>query len=663
MPTPPQASCFIIMPFGHKQAPDGSDIDFDRVYDQLLRPAVEAAGLRPHRADLESRDGSIHADMFQDLLLAEFVVADLTIDNPNVWYEIGVRHALRASGTVLTYAQRDRLPFDLAGQRMMRHTLTAGAPDPAKLPAERAALTTAITATLGAWRGRRGSPVYAQLPNLQEPDWKTLKVGDTNEYWEALQAWQSRVRVAQDRQRPGDILVLAEETPNRLLAFEALRDAARALVDLRRPRYALQVLERAQAIDPDDVTCRRLQAIALGRLNRFEEAREVLRRLAGQHHAPQHEDGETAALLARTWKDQWRRLWLAHDQYAADPIAAARDTAATLAKAAEAYHDAFRANPAAYYPGINALTLGSLCQTLTGRCGTLDLALIATGVRWATECALRSDRTYWPLVTRGELALIEDRPDAALTDYGEAATLAVDRRDGFALDSARQTLDTLQALNLRPETAAAAKRVLEAAERELAVLGGAAPREPTRVVLFSGHMVDRPDRATPRFPEALVPAAGERIVQALTAVGAGPGDLGIAQAASGGDLLFAQACLARGMRLELYLSQHEPAFLAESVQFAAPHWQADFDGLKDRPDVRFRIMPDDLGPTPEGVDLYDRCGRWTLHSALSCGLAKVSFMALWDGKPGDGPGGTEGMVSLVRQLTGRQPVIIDPGSL
>jgi hypothetical protein len=74
-------------------------------------------------------------------------------------------------------------------------------------------------------------------------------------------------------------------------------------------------------------------------------------------------------------------------------------------------------------------------------------------------------------------------------------------------------------------------------------------------------------------------------------------------------------------------------------------------------------MPDDLGATPEGVDLYDRCGRWTLHSALSRGLAKVSFMALWDGKPGDGPGGTGGMVSLVRQLTGRQPVIIDPGSL
>src|SRR5580700_8963739 len=79
-----------------------------------------------HHADADRRGGSIHLDMFQDLLLAEFVVADLTLDNPNVWYEIGVRHALRAGGAVLTFALRDRLPFDIAGQRMQRYTLKGG---------------------------------------------------------------------------------------------------------------------------------------------------------------------------------------------------------------------------------------------------------------------------------------------------------------------------------------------------------------------------------------------------------------------------------------------------------------------------------------------------------------------------------------------------------
>ena len=74
-------------------------------------------------------------------------------------------------------------------------------------------------------------------------------------------------------------------------------------------------------------------------------------------------------------------------------------------------------------------------------------------------------------------------------------------------------------------------------------------------------------------------------------------------------------------------------------------------------------MRDELGPAPEGVEAHDRCNRWMLNSALSRGLKRVSFITLWDGAPGDGPGGTEDMVELVRKLTGHQPIIIDPKTL
>ena len=63
---------FVVMPFGKKKAPDGVEIDFDAIYADLLAPAISAAGLAPHRADADRRGGSIHLDMFQDLLLAEF---------------------------------------------------------------------------------------------------------------------------------------------------------------------------------------------------------------------------------------------------------------------------------------------------------------------------------------------------------------------------------------------------------------------------------------------------------------------------------------------------------------------------------------------------------------------------------------------------------------
>jgi tetratricopeptide (TPR) repeat protein len=666
---PSNRRAFIVMPFGEKKAPDGAEIDFDAIYGELIGPAVEAAGLKPHRADAERRGGSIHADMFQDLLLAEFVVADLTLDNANVWYEIGVRHALKASGAVLTYALRDRLPFDIAGQRMQRYTLRDGKLDPDRVGGERQALTAMIAATLGDWRGRRASPVYQQLPNLKEPDWKSLKVGDVNEYWRALEQWQSRVEIARRKQQPGDILVLADETPNRVLEFEALRTAARALIQLNRPRYALSVIDQARKLDPDDAEAWQIEAIALGRCERYEEARESLRRLAERRR-----DGETLGLLARTWKDEWTRFWSLHPQRKTDPLAAASDTAATLRSAAEAYVEAFRSAPADHYPGINALTLGRLWEHVTGRKGKLDLDMIGSGARWATDCALTRDQNYWALVTRAELALVENDADAAIEDYGEAAALAVTNRDRFALDASSQQLDVLGELGFRPDIVAKASQVIDRAEKRLDALVGAAREQradPPNVVLFSGHMIDNPavrgeGKAKPaRFPAEKADAAGARIRSALDEVGAGAGDLGICGGASGGDLLFAEACLHRGMKLEVRLARSENEFLAESVTFADRdrRWEKSFRAVTDHPNTVVLTMPDELGPAPEGVSVHDRCNRWMLYSALSHGLRRVSFVALWNGEPGDGPGGTEHMVDLVKKLTGRQPIIIDPAML
>jgi hypothetical protein len=660
---------FVIMPFGEKRAPDGTAIDFDAIYHDFFAPAIGAAGLTPHRTDADRRGGSIHLDMFQDLLLAEFVVADLTLDNPNVWYEIGVRHALRAGGAVLTYALRDRLPFDIAGQRMQRYTLKDGRLDPEFVEAERTALKEAIEATLGAWRGRRASPVYQQLPNLREPDWKTLKVREVNQFWEALEEWQSRVEVARRKQRPGDILVLAEETPNSVLEFEALRTAARALIRLNRPRYALSILERARELEPDDVEARQLEGIALGRAERYAEGRESLRRLADER-----KDGETLGLLARTWKDEWSQIWNAHPQRKLDPVAAARDTAATLQTAASAYIEAFRAAPSDYYPGINALTLGRLWEHLTGRRSRLPLDPIAAGVGWTAAAAAERNKDYWSLATRAELALIENRKEDAIDDYAEAAALAVANRDWFALDSSSQQLDFLGELKFQSEIVAEAVAVIDRAEQQLRALSGSRPEErpdPTHVVVFSGHMIDNPaDRGEgkakpPRFPPSKILAAAARIRAALDEVGAGSGDLGLCGGASGGDLLFAEACLERGMRIELHLARAENEFLAESVTFADPdrRWEHSFAQVKENPGTTVLVMPEELGPTPLGISIHDRCNRWILYTALSQGLRKASFVTLWNGEQGDGPGGTQNMVELVRNLTGRQPIIIDPTSL
>lgn len=664
MSTPRRA--FVVMPFGKKKLTKKIEVDCDDVYKRLLEPAITAAGLKAHRADADRRGGAIHLDMFQDLLLAEFVVADLTMDNPNVWYEIGVRHALRSGGTVMTYAAREKLPFDIAGQRMHRYTLQDGKLDPQKLDAECKALTDMIKATLGAWRGRRASPVYQQIPSLKEPDWKTLKVGDVNEYWQALEAWEQRIAVARRNQRPGDILVLAEETPNSLLEFEALRTAAATLLKMGRPMYALKIIEQARQVEPDDVQAIQIQGMALGRIERFAEARELLAKLADRH-----KDGETQGLFARTWKDEWTQVWNSHPERAENPVAAAMDTSATLQNAANAYYEAFRIAPADYYPGINALTLGRLWEHLTKRTSALPLDDIAKGVAWTVGVAIARKKDYWSLATRAEMALIEGRKEAALEDYAEAAALAVADRERFPLDSSSQQLDFLGSLGLHPDIVAEAAKIIDRAEKQLDGLIGRrkpADPEPQRVVVFSGHMIDNPavrgpGKARPeRFPATKIDAVAQEIRKRLDKVEAAAGDVGLCGGASGGDLLFAEACLERGMRVELRLARSEPEFLAESVTFADPdhRWENSFERVKDDKATTVYVMPVELGAAPEGVSVHDRCNRWMLYSALSMGLRKTSFITLWNGEPGDGPGGTQHMVELVRKLTGRQPEIIDP---
>jgi hypothetical protein len=132
---------FVAMPFGKKSSHDGTIIDFNAIYNNLLKPAIEAAGLAVFRADQEQTAGDIKTDMFQELLIADLVVADLTLDDPNVWYELGVRHALRVRGIVLINGCGDKQLFDTYTDRKLNYNLKDGIPDPATLENDKKALT------------------------------------------------------------------------------------------------------------------------------------------------------------------------------------------------------------------------------------------------------------------------------------------------------------------------------------------------------------------------------------------------------------------------------------------------------------------------------------------------------------------------------------------
>ncbi len=122
-------TCFVIMPFGEKTDADGKVIDFDAIYDDIIEPAVsgdtmKAAGGPPItcvRCDKIAQAGWVHRQMIESIHKAEVVVVDLSTLNPNVFFELGVRHALRTRVSVLLCREGTKTPFNLQGFKVIRY--------------------------------------------------------------------------------------------------------------------------------------------------------------------------------------------------------------------------------------------------------------------------------------------------------------------------------------------------------------------------------------------------------------------------------------------------------------------------------------------------------------------------------------------------------------
>jgi tetratricopeptide (TPR) repeat protein len=630
-------------------------IDFNRVYGDYIGPALEMAGLEPFRADQEVRAGQIITDMFQELLVADLVVADLTIENPNVWYELGVRHALRSRGVVIVCGGHVTSAFDLYTDRKLLYGLKDGAPDPASLGEDKRKLADMVKATMDAWHGRKVSPVYHLMPNLQEPDWKSLKIGDAREFWERHEAWERRIDLARREGRIGDLLVLGNEAPIAAFRVDAWIIAGKALRRAGRFEFALEHLQHGLERDPHNLDLLREMGICLQRLAIAGAPGHSLDR-ARQHYRDALDiypkDEETWALLGRVDKDAWTAAWDRANQTKEQKREEAAYEDALLRAAIESYTRAFRANPGHYYSGINTLTLMHLYRHLKSdpRYDT-EMETMTGAVRFAASCETNSDNIFWAKATLGDLELLVGTPQTVVDAYKEAIAKA--ERDWFALHSSRSQLALLNELGFNPDRVQSGIAVFD---RALSKLERPQDKwQPRQVILFSGHMFDGPNRKPPRFPLDKERIAAEKIAGALDALGAGSEDLALCQAAAGGDLLFLEACQERGVRCQVLLPFTEPEFIQRSIlpsEGGEAHRDRYFE-IKKRLKDLIRFMPDELGPLPSGVDPFERCNLWLLYTMLGLGTNKARFICLWNGARADGPGGTEHMYNEVKERTGQ----------
>jgi hypothetical protein len=162
-------TCFVIMPFGEKKDFDGEDIDFDDIYRFFFKKAVEDLGIECVRCDEIEEAGSIHEKMFEHIYHADIVVVDITTSNANVYYELGIRHALAKGVTVLIRRKGTTIPFNIQGLQVVEY-------DQAKFSSiEQAKARIHQIVKNGLVRKYNDSPVHGVLDLNIEPEGKPIE--------------------------------------------------------------------------------------------------------------------------------------------------------------------------------------------------------------------------------------------------------------------------------------------------------------------------------------------------------------------------------------------------------------------------------------------------------------------------------------------------------
>lgn len=166
-----ERTCFVVMGFGKKtDFETGRTLDLDKSYRNMIKPAVEAAGLKCIRADEIVHSGLIDVPMYQQLLNADVVVADLSTSNKNAFYELGVRHALRPFTTVVIAEDGIKtFPFDVNHVAIRQYHHLGEDIGFDEVMRFRALLTQAITEILDKNPPDKDSPVYTFLNELTPP--------------------------------------------------------------------------------------------------------------------------------------------------------------------------------------------------------------------------------------------------------------------------------------------------------------------------------------------------------------------------------------------------------------------------------------------------------------------------------------------------------------
>jgi class 3 adenylate cyclase/tetratricopeptide (TPR) repeat protein len=348
---------------------------------------------------------------------------------------------------------------------------------------------------------------------------------------------------------------------------------------------------------PDDDFLQQRMALALAQMGSSARAQAILNALVAKD--PQNR--ETLSILGRTYKDQW----------CVNP-----DNEKPLREAFACYSRAFEVSPPDSYPGINAATIALLLQD------TAEAKRLANIV--LTICEQQPD-DYWKHATVAEALVVLGEVEKAKSAYAAAVSVEKDNLRAFS-STRKQARSLSRQLYGRPD-----------------VFDECFPIP--KLVVFSGHMIDAPDRRVPRFPlekEGEIKALLERQLASMNA------GIGFSSAASGSDILFLEAMLSRGGVIHLVLPWPAEEFVKTSVAIAgAGDWVERFHKVLDQA-ASIRVLGQLYMPGSATGFEYCNLAMNGLARIFARSLdLDITPLAVWDGYSG-APGGTGSFVRYWR---------------
>ncbi|PCJ94421.1 MAG: hypothetical protein COA50_11710 [Flavobacteriaceae bacterium] len=391
------------MPFGIKIDKLGREIDFNEIYELLIKKAIEKCEMEPIRDDEELLGGTIHKPMYERLVLCDYAIADLTSLNANVFYELGLRHAIKAHTTIPIFAFDADLPFDLKMQRTLPYKLD----DQGKLIDIEAALEILVK-HLNACKEDNtiDSPVFQLIDG-----WKVSHnlSHEKTDVFRKQATYENKIKEDLFKARNGGkefvVKMFKELAPIHEKSVGVVVDLFISLRGVKAWQEMIACYEDMDAPLQKLKMIREQLAFAYNRKGESEEAQKILEEVI-KEYGP---DPETNGILGRVFKDLYEKAKKEDKLLKADGY---------LGRAIKSYKDGFDADWRDAYPGINLVTL------LERKGDYKMLEEYLPLVRFANKRKMMSTTPdYWDLATQSELNILQRDYDVATTILSEAITL------------------------------------------------------------------------------------------------------------------------------------------------------------------------------------------------------------------------------------------------